>query len=140
MLWTRPRVAEINKHTLDFIVLCNYFINLLYIVVYKQKICNIGVCFALVLENFNNVSSADAEHINFNVNRNNIFIRILTANCPANPPLPQPYFKVKRKSVVKSFVPFACVFFRIFYKKIANRKFRLCPFFLSDSHNVKLCT
>ena len=134
MLRARPRITEINVKPFNFIVCRDDFVELFNVVIYKQKVCNVVLRFAVFFKQLYDCSPADTEHINFYIESNYVFIGIFKRKSACKSALTTADFKIERLFLFKSLFPLSSMLFRIFYEEVADGKLGLCPFLFSYSH------
>ena len=129
VLFTRPRIAKVDVYSLDFIVRAKNLVKLLNVVADEGNVLDFSVA-----EERDDVAPADSEHIELDVNRDEVYIRIEQSHLPDKRALAAADLQHNRVVVMKKILPFSAELLRLGDVKIALGELRLSPFFLSDSH------
>lgn len=137
VLATGPRVTEVYINPVNFVIFGDNLKNLFNIKGYKGDVFNLASFF---FKTSYNVSSADAQHVAFNVHGNEIYVGISQGFLSHKGTLATAYFKLQRLLLAEEICPFALEFFGGFYIEIAGVKLRLSPFLFTDPHKITLNT
>ena len=136
MLCARPRVAKVDKQPLNFVLGKDDFVELLHVVVNQQKVVNfLSACF---IKQLYNGAPSHAEHVDFDVQRDDVALGIPQRKLTGKAALAAADFQIERLFFLKCLPPFSGVLLGVFDKEIADAQLRLRPFFLSDSHSTSI--
>ena len=138
MFEARPRVAKVDKKPLYPVLGLDYPVKLLHIVVDEQDVVDLVVGLAGFLKQLNDGASADAEHVDLDIERYYIDLGVQQRELPRETALAAAYFKYKRLFFFKSPAPIPRVFLGVLYKEVADAELGLCPFLFSYSHSLDI--
>ena len=136
MLGAWPRVAEVDEQPLDFVLGFYDLVELLDVVVDEQKVADLIGGLARLFKQLYDSTPAHAEHIYFDVERDDVPLGIFQRELSGKAALAAADLKIERLLLCKSRAPAARVLLRIPDEKVADAELGLSPFFLSYPHNT----